>query len=93
MEKVKLNPPDCISTDDLGCGVHAVMKINERCADCLFERQLRLSDNEDYISEYLIKGKTYVKFFLRHKEPDIQDSSFSQTDSGNEDEEDNKDSI
>ena len=51
MEKVKLNPPDCISTDDLGCGVHAVMKINERCADCLFERQLRLSDNEDYISE------------------------------------------
>ena len=50
-------------------------------------------ENEDYISEYLIKGKTYVKFFLRHKEPDIQDSSFSQTDSGNEDEEDNKDSI
>ncbi len=27
------------------------MKINERCADCLFERQKRLSDNKDYISE------------------------------------------
>ncbi len=50
-------------------------------------------ENEEYISEYLIKAKTYVKFFLRHKEIDIKNYSFSETESENEDEEKNKDSI
>ena len=50
-------------------------------------------ENEEYISEYLIKAKTYVKFFLRHKEIDIKNYSFSDTESENEDEENNKDSI
>ena len=50
-------------------------------------------ENEDYIYEYLIKAKTYVKFFLRHKETNIHESFFSETESENEYEEYKKDSI
>ena len=32
-------------------------------------------ENEDYIKEYIIKAKTYVKFFMKHKEINNDDSS------------------
>ena len=32
-------------------------------------------ENEDYINEYLIKAKTYVKFFMKHKEIDYKEDS------------------
>ena len=53
--------------------------LNEYFSSLEFENSiLKLKseeENEDYINEYLVKAKTYVKFFLKHKEPDYKESS------------------
>ncbi len=53
--------------------------LNEYFSSLEFENSiLKLKseeENEDYINEYLVKAKTYVKFFLKHKESDGKESS------------------
>ena len=33
------------------------------------------NEKEDYIKEYFIKAKSYVKFFMKHKENNNEDSN------------------
>ena len=53
--------------------------LNEYFSSLEFENSiLKLKseeENEDYINEYLVKAKTYVKFFMKHKEIDYKEDS------------------